>query len=147
MRWHALIKVSRGCSLLEVDDTSTKPTSSIQTDIDRFYSSLPSCPPPSSLPPVLSRRGAACRVVLPRVCASWRASCVSWQPAARRRRSAGFPAPSCRAAASSRRAFASSGPTRLWDDAPLQVRTHAPGINSNGIKLVYWRVDHLEPCC
>lgn len=57
------------------------------------------------------------------VCASWRASCVLWQPAAQRRCSAGFPSPSCRAAApSSRRAFASSGPTRHWDDAPVQVR-------------------------
>lgn len=80
---------------------------------------LPFCP----LTSFLSRRGAACCILLPRVCASWRAFCVLWQPAARHQCSAGLAAPSCRAAASSRQAFASSGPTRLWDDVPLQVRT------------------------
>lgn len=75
----------------------------------------------------LTRRGAACPVELLLVCvldvcASWRASCVSWRPAARALCS-GPPGRSCRTTTlSDPRVFASSGPTRLWAGVPPQVR-------------------------
>lgn len=90
------------------------------------------CPPPH--PPLcsLTRRGAACLLVcVLDVCASWRASCVWWRSAARGRCSAAPPARSCRATTpSGPRAFASSGPTRLWAGVPPQVRGNQDSLAS-----------------
>ena len=88
------------------------------------------------------RRSAACPVeLLPVcvcVCAPWRASFVSWRPTALPPCSVGCLAWSCRPAVqSSHHAFASSGPIKLLDDAPVQVRyTQGFGMDARFVTKV-----------
>ena len=94
----------------------------------------------NSLSSFFHRRSAVCPVELLLVCVSgactpWRASYVSWRPAARPQCSAGFPAWSCRTAMLSKRpVFAFSGPIKLSEDvqAPVRHYTHSQEFGKGG---------------